>query len=146
MKALSVKQPYAEFIATGEKSVELRTWQTGYRGPLLICSSASGVLTKPRGKAAKAQWEAEFPDGVSVCVVDLADIVPYPSRGEDPKIAEDFAVNSGEMSLCNMCGEEFDPKAFEYEGFAWLLENPRRVENPFPVKGKLNLFEVDFEI
>lgn len=39
MKAISVKQPWANLIASGEKSIETRTWHTDYRGPLLIVSS-----------------------------------------------------------------------------------------------------------
>ena len=41
MKALSVRNPYAHFILCGEKEYEYRTWQTDYRGDLLICSSAN---------------------------------------------------------------------------------------------------------
>lgn len=40
MPALSVKQPWASMIASGEKTIETRTWWTPYRGPLAICSSA----------------------------------------------------------------------------------------------------------
>ncbi len=40
MKALSVKQPWANMIARGEKTIELRSWRTRYRGDLMICSSA----------------------------------------------------------------------------------------------------------
>ncbi len=39
MKALSVKQPWANMIARGEKAIELRSWGTNHRGDLLICSS-----------------------------------------------------------------------------------------------------------
>lgn len=38
MKALSVKQPWAALIASGEKPYEVRTWRTDYRGPLVICA------------------------------------------------------------------------------------------------------------
>lgn len=41
MKALSIKNPYATYIILGEKTVEVRSWRTKYRGPLLIVSSAS---------------------------------------------------------------------------------------------------------
>lgn len=37
--AISVKQPWANLIASGKKSIETRTWQTDYRGELLIISS-----------------------------------------------------------------------------------------------------------
>lgn len=41
MKALTICQPYAHLIATGEKRVENRTWPTSYRGPLLIHAGKS---------------------------------------------------------------------------------------------------------
>lgn len=41
MKALTICQPYAELIASGEKVVENRTWPTRYRGPLLIHAGMS---------------------------------------------------------------------------------------------------------
>ena len=40
MKALSVKQPWANMIARGEKTIELRSWATRHQGNLIICSSA----------------------------------------------------------------------------------------------------------
>jgi hypothetical protein len=39
LKALSLKQPWANMIAAGEKTIETRRWPTDYRGPLLIVSS-----------------------------------------------------------------------------------------------------------
>ena len=42
MKALSVKQPWASLIASGKKSLEIRTWRTDHRGPLLIVASRTG--------------------------------------------------------------------------------------------------------
>lgn len=39
MKALSIKQPWANLIASGKKTIETRLWATDYRGPLLIVSS-----------------------------------------------------------------------------------------------------------
>jgi hypothetical protein len=36
MKALTIKQPWAHLIITGQKDIENRTWTTSYRGPVLI--------------------------------------------------------------------------------------------------------------
>lgn len=36
LPALSIRQPWAWLVAAGIKDVENRTWQTSYRGPLLI--------------------------------------------------------------------------------------------------------------
>jgi hypothetical protein len=38
-KCLSLKQPYAELLATGRKTIELRTWSTKFRGEFLVHAS-----------------------------------------------------------------------------------------------------------
>jgi hypothetical protein len=59
-RGLTVKQPWADQIATGEKTIEYRCWSTDYRGDLLITSSSS-----PR---------TQGPAGVAICVVELVRI------------------------------------------------------------------------
>ena len=39
MKCLSLKQPYAELLAIGKKTIESRKWSTSYRGNFLIHAS-----------------------------------------------------------------------------------------------------------
>ena len=39
MKCLSLKQPFADLLALGEKTVELRKWNTKFRGKFLIHAS-----------------------------------------------------------------------------------------------------------
>lgn len=66
MKALSVRQPFASAIAKGEKKIEYRTWQTPYRGDLLIVSGKKyyeGLDVDPT-----------LPLGVAICIVTLVDI------------------------------------------------------------------------
>ena len=69
MRALSVRQPWAELIASGKKRIEYRSWSTDYRGPLCIVASL-GVdaddMHKIRG--------ATIVRGAVVCVVDLVDV------------------------------------------------------------------------
>jgi ASCH domain len=38
-KCLSLKQPYAELIVSGRKTIELRKWNTRFRGEFLIHAS-----------------------------------------------------------------------------------------------------------
>ena len=40
MKAVTVKQPWAGLIMAGMKDIENRTWETEYRGKLLIHASS----------------------------------------------------------------------------------------------------------
>jgi activating signal cointegrator 1 len=61
MKTLSVKQPWANMIASGQKTIETRTWRTTYRGHILIVSSR-----RPRIE----------PAGFAVAVAILADCRP----------------------------------------------------------------------
>lgn len=36
MKAISIKEPWATLIVEGKKTIELRSWRTRHRGPVLI--------------------------------------------------------------------------------------------------------------
>ena len=62
MKALSVRQPWAALIASGVKTIELRTRPTKYRGQLLICASQH-----------KDPVHNALPRGVAVCIVEVVD-------------------------------------------------------------------------
>lgn len=44
MKALSIRQPFADLIFEGKKTLEIRRWKTNYRGTLYICSCNSPVV------------------------------------------------------------------------------------------------------
>lgn len=67
MKALSVRQPWANLIASGQKTIETRTWYTPYRGELLIASSKVGP---------------EPPLGCAIAVVRLVDCRPMTKADE----------------------------------------------------------------
>jgi hypothetical protein len=58
MKCLSIKQPWANLIASGRKTIETRTWSTEYRGELLIVSSKIPAIV---------------PAGAAIAIVDLID-------------------------------------------------------------------------
>ena len=59
MKAISLKQPWANLIAAGLKTIETRKWSTKYRGELLIVSSKSPAL---------------YPAGAIVAKIELVDV------------------------------------------------------------------------
>ena len=73
--ALSVRQPFAEGIASGKKKIEYRSWTTKHRGPLLICASAQ-VHESVKDKGGAALRNALLlPMGQMVCLVDVVDVV-----------------------------------------------------------------------
>jgi len=64
IKALAVHQPWADRIARGEKTIEVRTWRTQYRGPLAIC-------------ATKRPAVQGLPSSAVVAVAELVDCRPF---------------------------------------------------------------------
>ena len=96
MKALSVKQPWANLIACGRKTIETRTWATRYRGSLLIVSSKRPNIA-PAGSAVavaklvdcrtmlKSDETAAccsiYPDAVSWLLEDIQRIRPFSVKG-----------------------------------------------------------------
>jgi len=115
VKALSVRQPWASLIGSGRKTIELRSWPTKYRGPLLICSAVrrwtgDAPLVEP------IELIAEPPRGVTIAVVELVDV--RRATAEDVRGA---------------CSE---PPA---DWYAWVLRDPRTVKQ-VAVSGRLGLF------
>jgi hypothetical protein len=126
MKALSVKQPWCELIARGDKSIEVRTWRTAYRGPLAIVASsnvdADAAADRPHVDCSTR--------GALVCVVELVDVRPL-------RVGDRYAAAGDEPGRARPGDDE------EVDGtFAWVLAKPRRTV-PVPVKGKLSLYEID---
>ena len=66
-KAISLKQPWANLVASGKKTIETRKWSTNYRGDLVICSSQNPKI-EPYGKA--------------LCIVELYDVKPIEKKNE----------------------------------------------------------------
>ena len=60
-KAISLKQPWANLVASGKKIIETRKWTTNYRGDLVICSSKKPDIP---------------PAGYALCIAELYRIEP----------------------------------------------------------------------
>lgn len=120
MKALSVQQPYAYEILSGLKTIEVRSWDTLHRGDLLICASGKPAFSREEMEELEDEYGCTFLYGQALCVVRVADVRPMQKGDEDEAFMD-----------------EIDPDAY-----SWVLEDVRPVI-PIPVKGKLNLYEVD---
>lgn len=62
LRALTVRQPYASEIASGDKVIEYRDWSTHYRGDLVITV------------AQKREPGHPGPYSVTLCLVELVDV------------------------------------------------------------------------
>jgi len=122
MKALSIRQPWAGLIAAQIKTIETRTWTTKYRGPLLIVAGRQ-IDEGARQRFLKAGTPySVFPQGVAVAVVELVDCFQMAD------VHEKAAMVPARPGL-----------------FGWRLELIAAIDKPFPVKGKLGLFEVEVD-
>jgi hypothetical protein len=97
VKALSVKQPWANLIASGEKTIETRVWATDFRGDILIvsskqpriepagCAVAVVELTECRPMTLSDEAAARCPiydDAVAWVLGNIRAIEPFPVRGQ----------------------------------------------------------------
>lgn len=82
MKALTIWQPWASLIACKAKTLEIRRWQTNYRGPLAIHAA------KRPYRRSKEHGVADLPYGAFLCLVDLADCFPAEDRHSSPAHCE----------------------------------------------------------
>ena len=69
MKALTLKQPWATLISEGLKEYEFRSWNTNYRGKLLI-HAGLGIDKKEAIK-----YKYEYPKSRIVALVELVDCI-----------------------------------------------------------------------
>jgi len=107
-----VRQPWASLIASGAKTLEVRSWRTSYRGPLLICAGA-----RPSGTPDARRWPVTGPLGCAVACVELVECRPG-VPGEDD-----------EAACCPVAAG----------GYVWVLTSPREVA-PRPISGRLGLW------
>lgn len=123
MKALSIRQPWAWAILDGHKRVENRSWSVNYRGPLAIHASQSRRdLEGPTQRLAGMGIEVPKPEsldfGALIGVVELVDCVLL---ADAPELHDDELAEGP---------------------YCWIVENPRRLREPIPLRGYVSLFNV----
>jgi hypothetical protein len=119
IRALNVRAPWAQFIMTGEKPYECRSWETPYRGPVVIVSSVTRPSAALLARVGVSRAEAErYLYGYAIGIVDLVNVRPG-RRGDEA------------LAFCDT-----------REGFVWILAKPRPIE-PFRVEGRCGLYSLD---
>jgi hypothetical protein len=136
MKALSLTQPWATLVVTGEKEIETRSWRTNHHGMIAIHAS--------KGFPAWARGETHHP------------VFREAIRRHGYDSAPDLPLGAiiGVVSIMGCVKtEEVRPRLRGYEEmfgdytdgrFAWYLNEPQMIE-PIPFRGALGLWEVPLE-
>lgn len=124
VRALTLRNPWADLVVDGRKRIETRGWQTRYRGWLLI--HVSGSRMTPAERAASEDLGA-FPvsaHGALIGAAWLMGCVPTESIRDSISARE---LRSGDYSAGR---------------FAWLLTDARRW-SPIDARGALGLWRPD---
>ena len=124
MKALSLRQPFAELILLGKKKIELRKWNTKFRGEFYI-HAARGIY--PELKNFLGVDVDEVPRGEIGGKATLIRVKKYETKKEFEK---DIGLHRARSY--------FEGKPI----YGFILENVKRMK-PIPYKGKLNFFDVE---
>ena len=117
MKSLSLKQPFAELILSKKKKIELRSWNTNFRGKFFIHASK-----QPDQKAMKKFKYKTLPTG---CIVGKAVLVKVKKYENEEEHKKDKNLHLASSS-------------FGMYGF--ILEDVERVE-PIYCRGRLGFWE-----
>lgn len=123
MKALSIRQPWAELIVRGDKKIEIRSWNTNFRGYFLIHTSKKFEEEAVRNFGLYAK---QLETGAIVGYANLADVVVYNGSEEFVK------SNSLHLSL---------KEREKYPVYGFVLNDVHRIK-PIKYNGQLGFFNV----
>jgi len=123
MKCLSVSQPFADLIVRGKKTIELRTWNTKFRGEFLV--HAPLKIKKDTCKKFGID-ETKLRTGVIIGKAEIYDVKTYDSIAE---LKMDYQ-------------KHFASEEFLHHKYGFLLKNPKELRIPIPYKGSLGFFNV----
>jgi hypothetical protein len=126
MKCLSLRQPYAELLVTGKKTIEIRTWNTKFRGEFLI--HASKKIDKKACEKYKMDPNSLI-TGAVLGKANLYDVKFYKNR------------NSFLLDV----HKHLAAIKFTRPKYGFLIKKARKFRSPLPMPGKLGFFYVPYE-
>jgi hypothetical protein len=135
LKAISMWQPWASGVALGLKGFETRSWQTSYRGRLVVHAAQRRTelhvlysIGAMRGAfhAAGMRDLTDFPLGAYVAIVELVAIWPA-----------DSSTLAFRLSPLELAFGDFSPGRF-----AWELKLLEKLDPPIAARGYQGLWDV----
>ena len=127
MRVLTLKQPWATLVAEGIKKIEFRTWKTNYRGKVLIHAGA-GIDKEDMKKFEKLNLE--YPSERIIAEVEIVDCLEL-NEELNNKIISEKNIAYGDKKRT---------------GYAWKLDNIKKIDSNITIKGKLGLWNIDEKI
>ena len=121
--ALSVRQPWASLLVMGLKTIEIRSWKTAYRGPLLIHASS-----KVDTEALKRFRVENIQVGALIGSVELTDVELFTELAWEE--SADAHLQLGPLPPGH---------------YAWHMIRPEKFSRPVKCKGNRGLFLIKEE-
>lgn len=172
MKVLTLSQPWATLVAIGAKKIETRSWNTRYRGPLLI-HAAAGLGPGGRRAFYDLCYSEAFREVLEPAMTGTREIAGFTI----PHIDADMLPRGAIIARCELTAVHQIPSApmhfprgvpadhplasypvilpplrdipersfgdYTPGRYAWLLSDVQALPTPIPVKGQLGLWEYD---
>ena len=137
MKALSLISPWAELVVLGEKQIELRKWNTKFRGEFLVHSSKS-----IDENACKQFEEIGYRHGIIIgalrgAILGKAELVGVKKYNRLDDLVADKPKHFADSYIT-----DFKPGKV----YGFILQNASRFETPIAAKGALNFWEYEGEV
>ena len=126
MKVLTIKQPWASLIIQGYKRFEFRSWQTKYRGELLI--HAGKGIDKEAVKRLEKYIPEDMPLGKIIGKVKLVDCIKMSPEFKEILLKENKDI--------------YTDSSFK-ENYGWKLTDIQKFDEPIEEKGHLSLWKYD---
>lgn len=126
MKAITIKQPWATLISEGIKEYEFRTWNTNYRGKILI---HAGLSTDKKALIDMENYNLEYLNGYILAEAAIEDVIIV------DKAFKEYLKEKNYIVYKNIIDSNFN-------GYAFKLTNIKKII-PIPAKGKLSLWNYE---
>lgn len=123
--ALTVSEPFASLIASGEKRIENRSWPTKYRGPLAIhAGSGTQYLTKKE--------LAGYPAGHVIAVANLVACLEF---AEIESFNKDYVTHKLKPQGVQSTWADIAAHKHAEGPWCWILEDVRKLKIPKKIPG-----------
>jgi len=123
LKCLSVSQPFADLIICGKKTIELRKWNTNFRGEFLIHAPLKIRVEDCKRLKIKKKF-------VTGAIVGKAEIYAVKKYNSIKEVKMDQKLH-------------FASKNFHDRTFGFRLKNAKSFRIPIRWKGQLGFFDVN---
>jgi hypothetical protein len=148
MKVISLLQPWATLVVMGAKKIETRSWNTKYRGEILIHASAG---KKKIGRDAaelasklgiKKPAFDDLPFGAIIGKVDLSDTAPTWQISDYLQNYHSPLTRFREWNIDDW-EKEIPFGDYALNRYGWLLKNAIQFAKPIPCKGSLSIWNFE---